>query len=330
MINEQQRAERKFFIGSSDAPIIAGAVPTRNGFPTKTIMDLYAEKAGLLKPQPEKKNAAAEVGNYLERGILDWFEATEGQRLGITLSRNRQIVAPDGFRAANLDADFVTSTGDAAIVEAKSTGLFLFGNVDREEWGEFETDQVPDRVTVQCQHQMDVARESLGLRVQQAYVPTLLLGIGLGYYVIPYNEDLGAELKELEEEFWDSVQKRRPPDADILPNLDTIKRLTRVEGKRKRIDFTKVLDWHKAKEAKASAEQLEEEAKKAMLAELEDAEIGEAWVLNTNGEDWTLVGELTYREQTKSASFVAESTFRVARWKDLTKKEAASKGRKKK
>ena len=93
-ITEKQRQQRRGFIGSSDAAAILGADSYRTAY------DVWAEKTGRLAPQADGDNAAAGLGNVLERSLLDMGAA----RLGLKIRKNVRKVHPNKIMAASLDA----------------------------------------------------------------------------------------------------------------------------------------------------------------------------------------------------------------------------------
>ena len=134
-ITAQQREERKAWLGSSDMAAIMGLDPWR------TPADVWAEKTGRLEQQEE--TSVMRRGNLLEGAILNFAE----QELG-KLTRNVRSTVPELHLAANTDA--VADYGDPQNrlpVEAKSVGLWGDAGDD---WGQEGTDEVPERVIVQC------------------------------------------------------------------------------------------------------------------------------------------------------------------------------------
>jgi putative phage-type endonuclease len=292
MITEAQRLERRKYLGSSDAPAILGVNPWKNA------ADVYWDK--IQPPSENESNPTSEaaiIGNLCEGAVLDWFTMETGKKI----LKNQQRVHDNKIMAANFDALVIDENEG---VEAKTTGII--NPFDREEWGEPGTDAVPERVIVQCQHQMAVLP-----KLEIVWVPVLLGGVGFRLYQVERNNELIKSLEEIEVNFWNSYVSARVAPDDYLPAIDTIKSISRIPSKTVSLENFIVEDWLKAKEAKSIAEKAEEEAKRVLLAALGDAEAGEC-----------SMGTLTYFEQKRKSYVVQASTYRVARFKE--RKEVAA------
>lgn len=281
MITAEQRLERRNFIGSSDAPAIAGVDPWTS------LTAVFLEKVFAVEDLPNKGPIAR--GNRYESVLLDWAE----EELGVQIERDVHVRHPtDLICAANLDGRVM---GKREGVEAKVTSL-------PDEFGEDHTDQVPDRVIVQTHHQMYC--DDLDL----VWVPVLLSRHGRPQEVmfkVDRNDDLIGSLIEAEHEFWERyILPKLPPPLDGPPALDVIKRIRRIEGEVAPIDPALVVTWEAAKKAKKAAEEAEEQAKSAVLASLGNAEIGDYG----DPSQW-----LTYFQQNRAGYTVKPTSFRVAR-----------------
>lgn len=291
-ITEAQRAKRRKYLGSSDAPAIVGVNPWRNA------ADVYWDK---IRPPSDNESKplsdAVIVGNMCEQAVLEWFSRETGKKI----LRNQQRVHENGTMAASFDALVV---GEDEAVEAKTTGIV--SPLNKEEWGEIETDQVPNHIIIQCQHQMAVLPQ-----IKVVWVPVLLGGVGFRKYRIERNDDLIAYLEKEEIDFWKNHVETRIPPPDDVPTLETIKRIERQPKKSVALADGLVSAWLMAKEEASRADKAKEETQRAILAALGDAEGGEC-----------SFGQLTYFEQTRKETVIPESVFRVARFKKF-KKEAA-------
>lgn len=295
-ITERQREMRRKYLGSSDAPAIAGVNPWRNA------ADVYWDK---IKPpsdrDSEPKNDAVIVGNLCEKAVLDWFEKEAGEKI----RRNQSRVHSNKIMAANIDALMV---GKPEIVEAKTSGITSY--FDKEAWGEPGTDEVPDYVIVQCHHQMAV----LGEEYRVAWVPVLLGGVGFRMYRIERSDQLVGSLESIEVDFWRSYVEPKVVPPNNLPTIETIKRIDRTPSKVVSIADTLVENWIKTRELASTAEKEKKEAQRALLAALGDAEAGEC-----------SFGTVTYFEQNMKERIIPECSYRVARFKqNKNYKEAAA------
>lgn len=283
MITENQRESRRKFLGSSDAPALVGVNPWKNA------ADLYWEK---IRPPSENKktstNDAVIIGNFCEDAVLEWFSQTTGKKI----VRNQRRVHPNGIMAANFDALVI---GEEEAVEAKTAGIV--SRLD-ENWGEIETDEIPEHVIVQVQHQMSVLPT-----VQVVWVPVLMGGVGFRKYRVERNQAFIDDLEKLEVNFWHNhIEKLVPPDD--LPTIETIKKIRRVPKKTVALQDDLVSNWQKTRAASSIAEKEKDEALRLLLGALGDAE-----------EGFCSLGSVTYYEQTTKERIVPASTYRVARFK---------------
>jgi len=295
MITDEQRRERRAFIGSSDAAAICGVDPWR------TASDVFLEKKGRVRPQ--KPGPALVVGRYCETGLLDWVQDS----LTVAVSRDIAYVHPNGIMAANLDG-LILDPDLRAIVEAKTAGLMAGRWVDA--FGEPETDQVPDHVLIQATHQLAVVNAQPELDdVELVLVPALLVHRGFVLFRLRRNAALMAAVTEACERF---TRDYLEPDVlpPEMPTLATLEALHRTE------DTVPIADpivaaWLEAKEVARVAGKAEDESRRILLAALGAAEAGAC-----------AAGVVSYREQTRKSYTVAETAFRRLHFQPAT--EAAA------
>lgn len=292
MITEKQRQNRRKYLGSSDAPAVAGVSPWRNP------ADVYWDKIkSPSENESEPHNEAITVGNLCEGAVLDWFCRETGKKI----LRNQRRVHENGIMAASFDALVV---GENEAVEAKTTGIT--SPLNRDEWGEVGTDEVPNYILAQVQHQMAVLPE-----IKIIWVPVLMGGVGFRMYRVERSDELIETLEKIEVKFWTEYVEKRLPPPDDLPTIETIKKIDRAPNKTVRIADDMISAWLNAKSARSAAEKVEEEAKRTLLAALGDAEAGEC-----------SFGKLTYFQQSMKERVLPATTYRVPRFKEF-KKEAA-------
>lgn len=287
-ITAEQRQERRGWVGSSDAPAIAGVDSWRSP------VAVFLEKVFDIEDLPNKGPIAR--GNRYESVLLDWAQ----EELGVEIERNVSARHPaDLICAANLDGRFLRNGGRFG-VEAKVTSL-------GSEFGEPYSDDIPDRILVQTAHQMYVDN------LDGVYVPVLLARFDRPQeemFFVERDEDLIAAVVAKNHAFWEGhVLPRIPPPLDGLPALDVIKRIRRTEGAVVPVDPVLVEAWEAAKINQKLAENQEKAAKSALLAALGDAEIGDYG----DGRQW-----LTYFEQNRAGYTVKPTSFRVARLQKRT------------
>lgn len=208
MITEQQRLARRNHLGSSDAPAVVGLSPWR------TPADVYYSK---VYESDDQTTEAMETGNRLEPAILDFA----AERLGVALRRNVSLVSggrDEGILAANLDA--LVADRDEA-VEAKYVGPTAAA-----EWGSDGTDEVPDHVNLQVQHQMYVAD------LDRVWVAAAIAGYRLEWrlYVVPRSAAIIGALVDREIEFWRRHVTPRCPPESSAPSIEVLKLLRRTPG----------------------------------------------------------------------------------------------------
>lgn len=279
-ITAEQRNERRWFLGSSDAPAVAGVDPWR------TPMAVFLEKAFDVADLPNKGPIAR--GNRYEAALVDWAS----EELGVEIERNVRVTHADGICAANLDGRV---KGQRVGVEAKVTSL-------ADEFGEAWSDQIPDRILVQTHHQMYVAD------LDAVWVPVLLARHGRPQeemFRVERNDDLISAIVTRNHSFWnDHVLPSVPPPLGGEPCLDVVKRIRRAAGRIAAIDPELVYLWEAAKLSAKEAAKAEELAKSALLVAVGDAEAADYG----DEQRW-----LTYFEQKRSGYFVKPTTFRVLR-----------------
>lgn len=299
MITATQRTNRLAGIGASEVAAVLGLDPYRTAY------DVWAEKTGKVERPDEAPSAAARMGNVLEPVIGELAEAEIGTRL---VRPTGTYKSDNGVMIANLDFQVGKAQRGADIVEAKATQL-------ADGWGEAGTCDVPERVYVQVHAQMLCSASTL------AYVARLFgrFGFEFSLYRVPFTASLGHTIEDAVCDFWHKNVEKDVPPAGSLPGEETLKLYRRLPGKVTEIDANTLADWRAKDAAKKTAEKLADEAKARVLAELGDAEEGDAGA----------AGRVTYREQSRNgfdaerfrkdhpdlaALYARPATFRVCRF----------------
>jgi len=268
--------------------------------PWRTPYDVWAEKSGkLIEAEPTDVMLA---GNRFEDGVLDYAE----ERLG-PLLRNVHLTCPGTPLAANVDA---LVKEDTEPVEAKTAGLF--GPL-KDRWGDEGTDEIPDRVIVQCHVEMlcRVGDEVDGTGLAAAYreatcchVGAFLGGRGFGLFVVPRNKSLCDIILDEAAKFWTCVERDTPP-AGAVGTPHVLKLMRREPEKIVSIDPAIVRTWLDAKAALKAAGEHEEQAKAAVLTAMGN---GEAALCGD-------LGALTYLTVNRKGYTVQPSSYRQLRHK---------------
>jgi YqaJ-like viral recombinase domain len=251
-ISKDQLERRRRRIGSSDSPPIVGIpIATRKG--TRTAYDVFLEKTQDIADQAD--NEAIEIGNDYEEPLLRWA----ARELGVEIRPNVEALHPTiEIMAANHDALIV---GKPQGMEAKTgTGA---------DYGDPETDQVPERVIVQCQHQMAVSELEL------VWVPVLVAKfdrLSREMYRVTRNEKLISLIEDRDVAFWHNHVLPRIPPADLLPSLGVLQRVRRIPDKLALVDPELVVYWRSCREQRDLSKAAYEDAAAALVAALDDAE----------------------------------------------------------
>lgn len=241
---------RKKAIGSSELGTILGLNPWSSPW------EVWATKRGLLDDW--EGNDATDAGRRLEGAVLDHAEQCLGR-----LKRNVYIHHADLPLSSTLDA----MTEDWRPVEAKTTGIVgpIYG-----EWGDEETDQVPDSYLIQVHCQLICTRQDM------AYLFALIPGRGFCEFHVERNETLHEEIGNRVKDWWERhIVQGHAPSTELLPSLDVVKRLRRTPNKV--IEGTPELEqlWTEladARRVKTSAEKQAKETETQIRMLLGDAE----------------------------------------------------------
>lgn len=257
MPTDKQLADRKNHLGASDMASVLGLNPFKSAY------DLWLEKTGKVDSAADTIDMS--LGRQLEQVVLNMAEPELGkmERNPEKLYRTpKDTSLPIGV---NLDAELLEGKSP---VEAKTTGVIR--GFTTEHWGESGSDEVPDRIIVQCETQL------LCTDAEICYVPALVGGRGFCMFAVYRNKELIDVITEKAVFFWQNHVIKDIPPEDCLPSLQFIKKMKRqpkstinLIGKE---DY--VSKWLFAKEARKLAEKAEEDAQKSMLALLGTCEAG--------------------------------------------------------
>lgn len=266
MITEKQMELRRSHIGGSDVAAILGCDPFRNAW------DVWAQKSGLVADD-NKIGPSARIGRILEMSAMFWAQ----EQLGKIIKNQQRSFKKWPVIMVNTDG-IVKATGEP--VEGKTTNI-TYRAPDFDEWGEPETDQVPERVILQCTVQM------MACEAQLCHVPAIIGGRGFVMYHIQFDKELAEIIYDRLRTFWEMVSNHTPPE-NIVPNIEIVKRLRRLPQTVVDVPDELVERWLRAKDAKKELTEIEEKAQAAVLAAMGTSEGGKY-------KD----GLVTYYEQTR-------------------------------
>lgn len=252
-LTSEEKAERKTAIFSTDLANILG-VGRGNA------VDVWAEKTmDLVEPGDNGKSKPwFATGHRLEPVLLGYAAESLGPlHIGVTA---RHKTLPLGAHV-----DGVVKT-DGQPVEAKTAGIAsLFG--DQGEFGEFETDQVPFAVILQCHAHM------MCLSADTCYVPTLIGGRGFGMFRVPVDPELCDMIAETVDRWWtDHVVGCQRPDPTTPISLDILKRARREPKTVAQVPEELIETLIAATAVTNAAEEKKKAAKAAILEAMGDAE----------------------------------------------------------
>ena len=205
-------AERRTGIGSSDAPVIAGISPYSDA------RTLWLQKVGLA-PEAEQ-NEPMRWGRLLEAAIAQGYTEMTGNPLRRLHKIRRSREYP--WMLASIDRAIVgRPRRRRRLVEIKTVRF------KKDDWGRAGSDDVPDPVRVQVQHQMIVT----GYR--EADVAVLFSGSDLQVYSLGWDQRLAEGLIGMEVRFWQYVESRTPPPVvtqqRVMPRSDVVEADGRVQ-----------------------------------------------------------------------------------------------------
>lgn len=187
---------RRQGIGSSDAAAAVGLNPYQS--PLELWMIKTGRDENLPKVDPNDDTSPMFWGTALEPFVAEHYARRTGYKVR---RKNAVLQHPDAdkpWMLANIDREIVGAP-DVQILECKTAGEF-----GARLWRE----GVPDYVQCQVQHQLAVTGK------QAADVCVLLCGQEIRIHRIARDEDLIANLIDLERRFWEYVITDTPPPAD--------------------------------------------------------------------------------------------------------------------
>ncbi len=290
-ITPAQVERRRSHLGSSDMATLFGLNPYQSEY------DLWLSKTGQLETGGSDA-PWLQAGTDFEPLVLNKAEAVLGRIL-----RNQYRSAKDEGIPLATHIDGIAVERGGRPVEAKTNGLFW---PTTEQWGEPGTDQVPDRVMIQCQVHLKCAESDL------CYVPGLFWGLRFALYEVPRDDQMVAMICDRATEWWQKhVVGQTPPDSQV--SLEKIKLVRRETGKAILLpaDATPlVAAWREAVAAETAARKAKEAALAEVLKALGDAE-----------EATCPLGTITYKSVHRDAYTVEASDYRTARFKAARKGE---------
>lgn len=227
--------ERRKGIGGSDIAAIMGLSPF------KTAYQVYREKR--KEVEDWQGNELTDWGKRMEPAIRQWYSDKTGR--DVRLPDKIMYHPQHPFMLASLDG----FTDDGRVVEIKTAR-------SGKNWGEPETNQIPDYYAVQVHHYMTIT----GFQV--ADIPVSIAGSSPSLYIVEADKEISEMIIEACAKFWERVQSGNPPDP--VTYADAVARFGKIKSDGSIIATTELI------EAIAGLKQL-----RAQIKELEEHE--EAW-----------------------------------------------------
>jgi len=177
--------ERRKGIGGSDIAAIMGLSPF------KTAYQVYREKR--KEVEDWQGNELTDWGKRMEPAIRQWYSDKTGR--DVRLPDKIMYHPQHPFMLASLDG----FTDDGRVVEIKTAR-------SGKNWGEPETNQIPDYYAVQVHHYMTIT----GFQV--ADIPVSIAGGSPSLYIVEADKEISEMIIEACAKFWERVQSGNPPD----------------------------------------------------------------------------------------------------------------------
>lgn len=206
--------QRGSFVGASEVGSILGLPGAYSTLADVWVSKVRAqeqsetdEEAAIADPETSDKLDRQSIGLIVEPAILSMYEMHNPtfrlMRNGLEIKRHPKYP----FIGATRDAYAANEFGDLRTVEAKNVNVFK-----RQEWGDEGSDQVPAIFAAQGVQQMLVcADEGFGTFCDFA---VFFGGNDFKVFTIAYDAALAEQIIEVLCIFWNSVEKRIPPDVD--------------------------------------------------------------------------------------------------------------------
>ncbi|OOR86725.1 endonuclease [Moraxella caviae] len=203
---------RQTGIGGSDIAAIMGVSPY------KTAYDIYLDKVVNIDGEQEI-NEAAYWGNVLEDVVAKEYAKRNDvkvQRVNYIIRSpeypfaianiDRAVVNPEISGSVRVSADSTLSTD--RLLEIKTSSAYLSNN-----WGDENTDVVPDHYLLQCQWYMGITK------TPKCDLAVLIGGNKYQQYTIDFDAELFTQMIEAARDFWLDLENGICPDPTSIKNI---------------------------------------------------------------------------------------------------------------
>lgn len=192
------QADRRKFIGGSDAAAILGISPWR------TPLDIFLDKSQprIEEVSPERQRVFTR-GHRMEPYVVDLLAEETG--LVIVGRNNRYIDKEFDFLACEIDAEAATGEN----IEIKTVSPFK-----AKEWGEEQTDAIPVHYTAQAMHGLMITGKLV------CVFGVLIGGDDFRVYRVERDEEIITAMRAREVEFWrNHIEAGLPPEPTTASDV---------------------------------------------------------------------------------------------------------------
>jgi len=198
MLTVEQLAERKNYLGGSDAAAALGMSRW------KTPLTLWAEKTGMIEPEDISEKLPVKLGNKMEQIVVELFEEETGKKCRRVNEARFHPSYP--FLGANVDRRVV---GEDAILEVKTASAWK-----AKEW---QGEEFPMEYLIQVYHYLLVTGAAY------AYLAVLIGNQSFIWKRIDRDEALLAEMQKKLVEFWtEYIARKVQPQVIKAGDSDTL------------------------------------------------------------------------------------------------------------
>ena len=195
-------------IGGSDAAVILGLSPW------KTVLQLWAEKRGILEPENLDDKEWIRWGTRLEPVICEAYSEETGREIVV---QDQVITHPDHpFMIGHIDRRTIDPVKGTGVLEVKNVGARM-----SKDW----TDEPPLIYQIQLQHYLAITGDQWGS------LAALVGGQSFRWADIERNDAFIEKLIAKEAEFWRMVEENEQPITTGKDNAFMAQLYTPVEGK---------------------------------------------------------------------------------------------------
>ena len=266
-LTKEQIIERKGYLGGSDAAAVLGLSRY------KTVLQVWAEKCGVVEPEDISDKLNVRLGNKMETIVSELFTVETGKKVHRV---NETLFHPDhSFIGANIDRLIV---GENAGLEIKTASAWVAKN--------FEGDELPAEYILQCYHYMAVTGKP------KWYLAVLIGNNDFKIKVLERDEKIIKQIIQKEVDFWEKfVIPKTMPEAISARDSDTLFQIfpkADLEGAVELGDKgARIIETLKANQADLKVlEDIIEQNKNELKAMIKDSSVGKTG-------DWVV----TWREQ---------------------------------